>query len=306
MSGIRHRPKMDAGDACFSSGVQKKEPNEPFREAAAPAQPVLICDKCGKEIDANITYWNDKKYHATCFSRSDATPPPVLTQPSAEKCPKCGGSGLLSINGFCGEEFEDCYMCKEKRAEAERPVLPVPPEITDRRDDLMKALKCLYIAAPEYVAKDVIDRFEAYENAVISARASSPAVAPTERCPSCGSREKGYRLCMIENCGEPHFEETAFSGTHRKAVCSDSWHSAAPAVAGRTQGDDELRQWFENWCSGFSTAFPTEKDSMGDYRSVLTGNVWIAVERANKMGRAALRESARVGTDSLEYLEKSK
>jgi hypothetical protein len=64
-----------------------------------------------------------------------------------------------------------CDICYE------RAVLPVLPDITKPRDELMKALKCLYIAAPEHIAKDVIDRFEAYENSVISARASSPAVA---------------------------------------------------------------------------------------------------------------------------------
>jgi len=44
----------------------------------------------------------------------------------------------------------------------------------------------------------------------------------TPRCPSCGSRDRELRNCMVENCGEI---------PHRKAICSDSWHSGAVRVS---------------------------------------------------------------------------
>lgn len=59
--------------------------------------------------------------------------------------------------------------------------------------------------------------------------ARSAPEAGTARCPSCGSRDRWIRRCMIENCGYTHADEPAGileSLDHRKSVCSDSWHSA--------------------------------------------------------------------------------
>src|SRR6185295_8605237 len=74
--------------------------------------------------------------------------------------------------------------------------------------------------------RQFVEQFkERAEKAEATIRASlTSATAPVDRCPSCGSREKIARMCMVENCGEPHFEQTSFSSTHAKVVCSDSWH----------------------------------------------------------------------------------
>lgn len=45
------------------------------------------------------------------------------------------------------------------------------------------------------------------------------------------------------------------------------------------------RERFEKWCDGFSTAFPLQKDSAGNYLSVLTGNVWVLAQREYEAGR---------------------
>jgi hypothetical protein len=57
----------------------------------------------------------------------------------------------------------------------------------------------------------------------------------------------------------------------------------------------ELRTMFENWCSGFSGVFPLAKDGCGDYLSVLTGNVWVIVQKAYDL---KAEPSATIGEDT--------
>lgn len=219
-------------------------------QAAATAQPVPPCGHCGHldghaiNCDApspvltpaqitigvpTIETFNESlpgtmRPEAT-FVKSER---PVLTQPSAEP----SALQKLAQEGIAYKR--ECIRLQGiiDKLKAERPVLPVPPltrfSVYPWLNETIKVSgwnvgRFIQFCEEHEHMDDLADTIIAWQ-----ARASSPA--PTERCPSCGSREKAYRLCMIENCGEPHFEETIFSSTHMKAVCSDSWHTAAPAA----------------------------------------------------------------------------
>lgn len=210
-------------------------------ESAATAQPVPPRNKRIQELCAKLQRESNDDYQCphkpSCKELEDAAPSPVLTQPSAEQPDMCGTCcrptkhTVMSQGTYIGS-CPDCKQPFVHYPEAERPVLPVPPltrfSVYPWLNETIKVSgwnvgRFIQFCEEHEHMDDLADTIIAWQ-----ARASSPA--PTERCPSCGSREKAYRLCMIENCGEPHFEETIFSSTHMKAVCSDSWHTAAPAA----------------------------------------------------------------------------
>lgn len=269
MSGIRHRPKMTAGDACFSGGA-KKEPG--------------TCGKCGRpKLTANSTV----------------------------------ASGFLQVTPgyFCA-----CVEIFESAA----PAQPVPPNFAEETAG-GKCAHCdqLIFRQGRYKGWDCVCMGYWFSRATGShcpksefgheriLAAPSPVLT---RCPTCRSLNKSDRGCIAPDCG--------MNQSHRKCIdCVDPWHDvltpsaerlqsatddafglaadmkhrhkqqldyeAAPAVAGRTQGDEQLRVWPTE-----QESIALEKEWMGQSTFQAYTN-WLKVELlAARKSLAALRESA--------------
>lgn len=104
----------------------------------------------------------------------------------------------------------------------------------------------------------------------------SPVV---RKCPTCGSRDRLRRNCIVENCGELH---AVFSGGHLKAVCSDSWHSVAdPTPAPQPVAARDLAERFHTLYESLAPKFgyETRKESAKPWSQVpeQNKNLMIAV-----------------------------
>jgi hypothetical protein len=203
----------------------------PYCEAAAPAQPVPPSEQC--ECRGNYRqYYN--QHGVTCCDNCNrpifAAPAPVLTQPSAEQvCPKCGSSIISTSHGlYCpkptckwGWEVE---MDGSPLQPPERPVLPVTPKESlqearsdgwEDADDAAHAYLDSH-GAPPANGRGLYLRLDE----ILAARASSPAV-PNEFTHFLET------VAWNKGCSREYLSELALKLMR------------APAVAGRTQGEDE-------------------------------------------------------------------
>ena len=111
------------------------------------------------------------------------------------------------------------------------------------------------------------------------------------RCPTCGSYDRLRRNCVVENCGESHVDESEFSRTHMKVVCSDSWHSQETVHGGdETMSAEQWPDWLTD-------------DSPVDLAVATLARKIFAKLQINERENASLRASNQEMREALETID---
>lgn len=214
---------------------------------------------------------------------------PVLPQPSAEpECPSCGSKNPRI--GLCPDGWHGI----EGFATAERPVLPVPPSDISEARNIIRDLLAIFGEAAKDADCYHDDWAEDVKRAEEFLRASSPAVAPTkdiEHLDELELCESVIKSILANFCDEHKDVLTRTQGPC--LLC------AAPAVAGRTQGDigEKYRRllWLSHGHDPYLYGDDGEMQCNGRYLADFKRQSLVELEAhvlVANVERAALQESA--------------
>jgi hypothetical protein len=261
MPDKQREPEVNSRSQLKRVAAMKGE-RPPTFEAAAPAQPVPPSDEylrgqreLLRSLLTNPDLIVDDNFRKSLIAfgwTPPAAPSPVLTPLGI-----CDNNSLLHPRTGKHEQMETC--------ENWRPCAPVLTQPSAEQCPMCDGWEAADDAAHEYLdshgappanGRGLYLRLDE----ILNARASSPAVAP--KCPNCESTDP--RTPGILTCGH-------------------EFHAAAPAVAGRTQGDELFKALEKIW--------NLEREDFKSPDAYMRSVDGIA-GAAMKSYKAALRESA--------------